>query len=101
MEHINPPAAALTLHTLADAVAAGTVPLPLMRYDQAEGFRIRIVPRALHNLLCAWRVATPQETDPVVISCAGCGLAYPPESVDPTGTTTGHAPAIKAVTAGE
>jgi hypothetical protein len=79
-------ALAAKLHTLADAVAAGDVPLPAMRHDQVDGHRLRIVPRTVHNLLCAWRVATPQETDPVVLGCAGCGLCYLPESVDPAGT---------------
>lgn len=86
---INREALAAELHAYADAVAAGTVPIPAMRHDKVDGFRMRIVPRVVHNTLCAWRVATAQETDPVVLSCAGCGLAYPPPSVDPTGLTTG------------
>lgn len=86
---INREALAAELHALADAVAAGTVPVPAMRHDEVDGYRLRIVPRVLHDVLCAWRVASPQETDPVVLGCAGCGLAYPPTSVDPTGLTTG------------
>lgn len=86
---IDPTALAVELHAFADAVAAGTVPVPALRHDKADGHRLRIVPRVIHNALCAWRIASPQETDPVVLGCAGCGLAYPPASVDPTGLTAG------------
>ncbi|MER5608286.1 hypothetical protein AB0F93_03515 [Micromonospora tulbaghiae] len=84
--------AAGELHALAHAVAAGSVPLPLMRHDQADGYRIRIVPRVLHNALCSWRVGTKQDTTPPVVACNGCGLAYPPASVDPTGLATDRIP---------
>lgn len=92
MDHINPTDTALALRTVAVAVTSGRATVPLMRRDMAEGYRIRIIPRLLHNVLCDWRDASPQQTDPVVLWCAGCGLAYPPESVDPTGTTTGETP---------
>ncbi|MEU3455609.1 hypothetical protein ABZ671_18710 [Micromonospora sp. NPDC006766] len=89
MNRIDPATAAAELHALADAIAAGTAPLPAMRRDEVDGYRMRIVPRIIHDVLCTWRIATPQETDPVVLGCAGCGLCYPPASVDPTGMTTG------------
>lgn len=89
MKPIDPATAAAELHALADSIAAGTTRLPVLRHDEVDGYRLRIVPRIIHNVLCAWRVASPQETDPVVLGCAGCGLAYPPASVDPTGLTTG------------
>ncbi|MEU7591409.1 hypothetical protein AB0A95_34600 [Micromonospora sp. NPDC049230] len=89
MEHIDRTDATLSLRTLAVAVTSGRAPLPLMRVDDSEGHRMRIIPRLLHNVLCDWRIGTQQDTDPPVIGCAGCGFCYPPESVDPTGTTTG------------
>lgn len=91
MKPIDPATAAAELHALADAIAAGTVPVPALRHDEVDGYRMRIVPRIVHDVLCPWRVASPQETDPVVLGCAGCGLCYPPERVDPTGMTTGVA----------
>jgi hypothetical protein len=42
-----------------------------------EGVRMRVIPRALHDVLCTWRVATPQGTTPEVLGCAGCGFCYP------------------------
>lgn len=67
------------LHAYADALAAGHEPVPALQIVEADGFRMKVVPVVIHNLLCAWWVATPQETDPVVLGCAGCGLAYPHE----------------------
>ena len=71
---------AAQLHAYADAIADGHEPVPALQIVEADGFRMKVVPVVIHNLLCAWRVATPQETDPVVLGCAGCGLAYPHET---------------------
>lgn len=98
---IDPAATAAALHAYADAVAAGATPVPALRWDEVDGFRMRIVPAVVHDLLCGWRVATPQESDPVVLGCAGCGLCYPPESVDPTGTTTGLPVTLERVSPGD
>lgn len=46
-----------------------------------DGFTLRVIPRALHDVLCTWRVATPQGTEPEVLGCAGCGLCYPKAEV--------------------
>lgn len=42
---------------------------------------VPVVPRAVHNALCGWRIFTPQEeaheadpSKPLVVACAGCGL---------------------------
>ena len=76
MNRIDRVALAAELHAYADTIAAGTAPVPAMRHADADGVRLRIVPRALHDVLCAVRVATPQDTTPVVLGCAGCGLSY-------------------------
>ena len=76
MTRIDRAALASELHAYADTIAAGTTPVPAMRHDEADGVRLRIVPRVLHDVLCTVRVATPQDTTPVVLGCAGCGLCY-------------------------
>jgi hypothetical protein len=78
MSRIDRAQAAADLHAYADAIAAGTADIPALRHvNDSSGNRLRVVPRAIHNVLCGWRVATPQDTTPVVLGCAGCGLAYP------------------------
>ncbi|WP_326564521.1 hypothetical protein [Micromonospora peucetia] len=67
---------AAELHAYADAVAAGTVDVPALRIVQDGDYRLRVVPRVLHDVLCRWRVASAQETEPVVLHCHGCGLCY-------------------------
>ncbi|WP_431976044.1 hypothetical protein [Micromonospora haikouensis] len=90
MKRIDPATSAAGLRALADAVAAGAVRVPAMRYVELNGSTLRVVPRVLHDVLCEVRIATPQEgTDPVVAHCAFCGLCYPSVSVDLTGLTTG------------
>jgi hypothetical protein len=90
MRQIEPATSAAELHALADAIAAGAVRVPAMRYVELDESSLRVVPRVLHDVLCDVRIATPQEgTDPVVSHCAFCGLCYPPSGVDPTGLTTG------------
>ncbi|MDH6460156.1 hypothetical protein M2302_000307 [Micromonospora sp. A200] len=79
MSNVDRAALAAELHAYADAVAAGTEPVPAMDVVYDGAFRMRVVPGVLHDLLCAWRIATPQDTDPVVLACAGCGLCYPHE----------------------
>ncbi|MEU4640869.1 hypothetical protein [Micromonospora sp. NPDC023814] len=72
--------AAAELHAYADAVAAGTATVPALRVvTDVNGHRLRVLPRAVHNVLCRWRVASPQDTVPVVLGCAGCGFCYPRE----------------------
>lgn len=68
---------AANLHVYANKIAAGIAPVPAMRRDTVDGHPLRIVPTELHDVLCAWRIASPQETDPVVLHCHGCGLCYP------------------------
>lgn len=68
------------LRQLADDIESGRRPVP------ARGFGLRrvgaspVVPLAVHDALCGWRVATPQgdegEPDADVASCAGCGLSF-------------------------
>ncbi len=66
------------LHAYADAIAAGTAPVPALRYQQAGDTELRVVPRLIHDVLCEVRIATPQtDTDPEVLHCAFCGLCYP------------------------
>ncbi|MFG3702419.1 hypothetical protein ACGF5C_31735 [Micromonospora sp. NPDC047620] len=77
MSRINRDQAAADLHAYADAITAGTASIPALRHVNDGGTLIRVVPRAIHNVLCGWRVGTAQDTTPVVIGCAGCGLAYP------------------------
>lgn len=72
-------ALAAELHAYADAVAVGTEPVPAMRRMTVDEWSLKVVPRVLHDVLCTVRVATPQDTDPVVLGCAGCGLCYPRE----------------------
>lgn len=72
---------AAELHRYADAVATGAVDVPALRIVMDGEHRLRVVPRVLHDVLCRWRVATAQETEPVVLGCAGCGLAYPRDEV--------------------
>jgi len=69
------------LHALADAIAAGSESVPAMHRLDADGVRLRVVPPVVHDVLCAWRVASPQDTVPVVLACAGCGLSYQPSSI--------------------
>ncbi|MEU5946275.1 hypothetical protein ABZ793_12020 [Micromonospora sp. NPDC047465] len=84
MSRINRAQAAADLHAYADAITAGTANVPALRHvNDSSGNRIRVVPRAIHNVLCGWRVGTAQDTTPVVIGCAGCGLAYPREGGEP------------------
>lgn len=66
------------LRGYADDVSKGTTTVPALQLvvDDA-GTRLRVVPRVLHDVMCPWRVATPQDTEPVVLGCAGCGLCYP------------------------
>lgn len=72
---------AAALHTYAHRIADGTADVPALRVVLDGEHRLRVVPRVLHDVLCRWRVATPQETEPVVLGCAGCGLAYPRDEV--------------------
>lgn len=83
MSRIDRAQAAAELHAYADAIAAGTASIPALRHVNDGGNLLRVVPRAIHNVLCGWRVATPQDTTPVVLGCAGCGLAYPREGGEP------------------
>ena len=68
---------AAELHALADDIATGIQPVPAVSVVYDGTTRMRVVPRVIHDLLCAVRVATPQETTPVVLGCAGCGFCYP------------------------
>lgn len=71
----NLDAAAAGLRALADALDAGQGPRRGQGVRRAAG--ATVVPGAVHDALCGWRVATPQPgTAPPVMGCAGCGLAY-------------------------
>jgi hypothetical protein len=76
---------ALRLHLLADAVASGDATLPAMDLvtDARDLHRLKVVPLVIHDLLCSARVATPQHTQPEVLACAFCGLAYEPPAREP------------------
>jgi len=74
---IDRAALAAELHAYADAIAAGTEPVPAMSRVADGEVTLKVVPRVVHNVLCAWRVATPQDTSPVVLACVRCGLCYP------------------------
>jgi hypothetical protein len=74
---------AAELHAYADAIAAGTADVPALRIVMDGQHRLRVIPRVLHDVICRWRVATSQETEPVVLGCAGCGLCYPREGGEP------------------
>lgn len=73
---VNRAALAAELHAYADAIAAGTEPVPAMRRVTDGEATLKVVPRVVHNVLCSARVATPQDTDPVVLACIHCGLSY-------------------------
>lgn len=38
--------------------------------------RMPLLPIAVHDALCGWRVATRQDATPPILGCAGCGMAY-------------------------
>lgn len=74
---------AAQLHAYADEVATGAVDVPALRIVHDGEHRLRVIPRVLHDVICRWRVATAQDTEPVVLGCAGCGLCYPREGGEP------------------
>lgn len=74
----DPAVLAEGLRVLADELESGAraVPLPGTSVRRIGG-GAPVVPIVVHDALCGWRVASRQEeTDPDVLACAGCGMAY-------------------------
>lgn len=66
--------AAAGLRALADELDAGDGPRRGQGVRRVAG--VTVVPLVVHDALCGWRVATPQDSEPPVMGCAGCGLGY-------------------------
>lgn len=65
------------LRALADELDAGRAG-PARGQAPRRAFDAVVVPVAVHDAVCGWRVATGQPApDDDVMCCAGCGLAYP------------------------
>lgn len=73
----NPDALAARLHDLADEIARGERRRAGRGAGGLRQLGMPVVPLAIHDALCGWRIATEQTPDaPGLLACAGCGMAY-------------------------
>lgn len=75
---------AARLRAYAADIETGRALMPLVR--RVAGLGSPVVPAPVHDLLCGVRVQSAQDTDPIVLGCAFCGLAFTARQPDEENT---------------